>query len=195
MSGGVPRCPWMGGVVPVSASGCAVMKSGLIESGLGEMGSCQSGVGEGGSAQRGIGEIGLGQVEEVIGGAEEIPIVQVGARQVDSCQIRDGVIPFSRGEGVAQQEFARLLQVGGFPRGQGVDQFWVPGPGQQLAQKVEGFRARGAYGPAGTVVALYGVQEVTGQEVLLQRGVGETECAAAFIVLSGKEGGGAQVLV
>ena len=168
MSGGVPRCPWMGGVVPVSASGCAVMKSGLIESGLGEMGSCQSGVGEGGSAQRGIGEIGLGQVEEVIGGAEEIPIVQVGARQVDSCQIRDGVIPFSRGEGVAQQEFARLLQVGGFPRGQGVDQFWVPGPGQQLAQKVEGFRAGGAHGPAGAVVALYGVQEVAGQEVFLQ---------------------------
>ena len=152
-------------------------------------------MGERGSAQRGSGEIRLGQVEGTIRGAEEIPIVQVGARQVDSCQIWRRVLPFSCGEGVAQQEFARLLQVGGLPGGQGVDQFWVLGPGQQLAQKVEGFRAGGAHGPAGAVVALYGVQEVTGQEVLLQRGVGETECAAAFVVLPGKEGGGAQVLV
>ena len=92
------------------------MKSGLIEDSVGEMGARQIGVGEGCSAQRGSGEIGLGQVEGIVGGAEEIPIVQVSARQVDSCQIRGGVIPFSRGEGVAQQELARLLQVGGFPR-------------------------------------------------------------------------------
>ena len=91
------------------------MKSGLVEGGLGEMGARQIGVGEGCSAQRGSGEICLGQVEGIIGGAEEIPIVQVGTRQVDSCQIRCGVILFSRGEGVAQQEFARLFQVGGFP--------------------------------------------------------------------------------
>ena len=171
------------------------MKSGLVEGGIGEVGARQIGVGEGGSAQRGIGEICLGQVERIIGGAEEIPVVQAGARQVDSCQIRCGVILFSCGECVAQQEFARLLQVGGLPGGQGVDQFWVLGLGQQLAQKVEGFRARDAHGPAGAVVALYGVQKVAGQEVFLQRGVGETEGAAAFVVLSGKEGGGAQVLV
>ena len=119
----------------------------------------------------------------------------MGARQVDSCQIRRRVLPFSCGEGVTQQEFARLLLVGGLPGGQGVDQFWVLGLGQQLAQEVEGLRARDAHGPTGAVVALYGVQKVAGQEVFLQRGVGETEGAATFIVLSGEEGGGAQVLV
>ena len=69
------------------------------------------------------------------------------------------------------------------------------GLGQQLAQKVEGLCARDAHGPAGALVALYGVQKVAGQEVFLQRGMGETEGAATFVVLPGEEGGGAQVLV
>ena len=77
---GVPRRSWVGSIVPVGVSGCAVMKSGLIEGGLGEVGAGQIGVGEGGSAQRGIGEIRFGQIEGIIGGAEEVPVVQVGAR-------------------------------------------------------------------------------------------------------------------
>ena len=169
MNGGrLPSGSWKVSILPVGVSGRAVVEGRLVEGGVGEVGARQSGVGEGGPAQRGIDEICLGQVEEVIGGAEEIPIVQTGARQVDSCQIRCGVIPFSRSEGVAQQELARLFQVGGFPGRQGVDQIWVPGPGQQLAQEVEGLCAGSAHGPAGAVVALYGVQEVAGQEVFLQ---------------------------
>ncbi len=146
--------------------------------------------------QPGVPEVGIAKAEDCPCGPPTVDdeVIQVCTTEVDALDPRDRQGLRRRDQAVAEQQFGDPEIAVLAPPAEGGQQLTVLALRQHLSKEHEGLAARHPSGPSLGEVALDRTQQVAGQEVLGERGVGEPKIAPLSVVHASQERCRAEVL-